>query len=93
MPDKSDSSNNGAAWLLMATTLFILLKMTGNIGWSWWWVFSPMWLPIATVVFSVCLMVPFIGVAYLMDYLLELRTYYSHKNRKRERNDSRHKHN
>jgi len=89
MTDKNDSSKSGVAWtcLLMATTLFILLKMTGNIDWSWWWVFCPMWLPFATVTFSVCLMVPLIAVAYLMDYLINLRTYYSYKNRKREQND------
>ncbi len=24
---------------------FILLKLTGHIDWSWWWVLSPMWMP------------------------------------------------
>jgi len=23
--------------------LFIGLKLTGHIDWSWWWVFSPIW--------------------------------------------------
>ena len=23
--------------------LFIVLKLTGNIDWSWWWVLSPLW--------------------------------------------------
>jgi len=23
------------------TLIFIVLKITGNITWSWWWVFSP----------------------------------------------------
>lgn len=30
--------------------IFITLKLTGNITWSWWWVLSPLWLPIATFV-------------------------------------------
>jgi len=29
--------------------LFTYLKLTGQIDWSWVWVFSPFWLPIATV--------------------------------------------
>lgn len=25
--------------------LFLGLKLTGNIDWSWWWVLAPMWVP------------------------------------------------
>ena len=24
--------------------VFIALKLTGNISWSWWWVLSPFWI-------------------------------------------------
>lgn len=27
------------------TVIFFILKITGAISWSWWWVFSPLWLP------------------------------------------------
>jgi hypothetical protein len=27
--------------------LFIVLKLTGNIAWSWWWVLSPLWIDAA----------------------------------------------
>jgi hypothetical protein len=23
--------------------VFVVLKLTGNIDWSWWWVLSPIW--------------------------------------------------
>lgn len=26
------------------TIVFIILKLTGNITWSWWWVLCPMWI-------------------------------------------------
>ena len=29
--------------------IFITLKLTGVIGWSWWWVLSPFWIPILVV--------------------------------------------
>lgn len=29
---------------------FIVLKLCGVINWSWWWVFSPVWIPLAIVV-------------------------------------------
>jgi len=37
--------------------VFLILKLTGNIDWSWWWVTSPLWLPLAL------LLVTIIGVA------------------------------
>lgn len=29
--------------------LFIALKLTGVIAWSWWWVLAPLWVPFAIV--------------------------------------------
>ena len=33
--------------LSVLTIVFIVLKLTGNIAWSWWWVLSPVWAPVA----------------------------------------------
>lgn len=39
--------------------IFIVLKVTGNITWSWWWVLSPIWIPLAALlsVFTIALLV------------------------------------
>ena len=29
--------------------LFICLKLIGVIDWSWWWVLSPFWIPLALI--------------------------------------------
>ena len=29
--------------------VFLILKLTGNIDWSWWWVTSPLWIPVVAV--------------------------------------------
>ncbi len=26
--------------------VFLILKLTDNIDWSWWWVTAPLWIPI-----------------------------------------------
>ena len=31
--------------LYFLTGVFIALKLTEQIHWSWWWVFSPLWIP------------------------------------------------
>ena len=39
----------------LLTVLFAAAKLWGKIDWSWWWVFSPLWIPIipAAVIFAV----------------------------------------
>lgn len=31
--------------------IFLILKLTGNIDWSWWWVTAPLWVPAALALF------------------------------------------
>lgn len=45
MASKSSSSGIGLTGVLFV--VFLVLKLTGNINWSWWWVTSPLWIPIA----------------------------------------------
>ena len=33
----------------LLTIAFIVLKLCNVIAWSWWWVFSPLWIPLAIV--------------------------------------------
>lgn len=30
--------------------IFLILKLTGTIAWSWWWVTAPLWIPVAIVI-------------------------------------------
>lgn len=30
--------------------VFLVLKLTETIDWSWWWVTAPLWIPVAIVV-------------------------------------------
>jgi len=34
----------------LLTLIFITLKLTDYIDWSWWWVLAPIWLPLVLVV-------------------------------------------
>ena len=36
-------------FLGILTLIFITLKLTHYIDWSWWWVLAPLWIPIAIV--------------------------------------------
>ena len=41
----TESTNGGIGFLGLLALLFIGLKLTGYITWSWWWVLAPIWLP------------------------------------------------
>jgi hypothetical protein len=45
------SVNVGPGFLGLLAILFIGLKLTGYIAWSWWWVLAPIWIPLAFVLF------------------------------------------
>lgn len=42
--------------------IFITLKLTGNIAWSWWLVLSPFWIPMGVIV-----------VIFAIAFTLEMR--------------------
>jgi predicted tellurium resistance membrane protein TerC len=44
MSSNNSSSSSGIGFPGLLTVLFIGLKLTGHITWSWWWVLSPMWI-------------------------------------------------
>ena len=50
----------GGGFLTLLGILFIGLKLTGFITWSWWWVLAPIWIPWATALIISVLM--FVGV-------------------------------
>ena len=43
----NSSSSSGIGFGPLLTVLFVGLKLTGYVTWSWWWVLSPLWIPIA----------------------------------------------
>jgi hypothetical protein len=47
MSDTASTSSGGIGFGGLLAILFIALKLTGVITWSWWWVLSPLWIPLA----------------------------------------------
>jgi hypothetical protein len=47
MENKKQSGGIGIGMVLFI--IFTVLKLTRNIDWSWWWVTSPLWIPVALV--------------------------------------------
>lgn len=57
--NNENKPRGGIGFCGLLTIAFIVLKLTGFISWSWWWVLAPTWIPLALAL--VCLLV--LGIA------------------------------
>ena len=63
MSNNSSSSSSGIGFGGLLTILFIGLKLTGYIDWSWWWVLSPIWITVGIVLIILII----VGIVELID--------------------------
>lgn len=49
----SKGQSGGIGFFGLLTIVFIVLKLTKIISWSWWLVLSPLWLPVSIGIFIV----------------------------------------
>lgn len=49
MRERVQVSGGGVGFCGLLTIVFIVLKLTDVIGWSWLWVLSPLWIPFVVV--------------------------------------------
>ncbi len=59
----STASISGIGFTGLLTIVFIVLKLTNVISWSWLWVLSPVWIEIALVIAVILIG---LGVTYLI---------------------------
>lgn len=46
-----------SGWLsTLLTVLFVGLKLTNYIDWSWLWVLAPLWIPVVVVIFAIAVL-------------------------------------
>lgn len=64
MSDASTGSSGGIGFAGLLTILFIGLKLTGVVAWSWLWVLSPLWISLA---FALVVLVPVVLLIAWLD--------------------------
>jgi hypothetical protein len=66
--DNKQIQAGGINFFGLLAIVFITLKLTGYIAWSWWWVLAPLWmpLPVLLVIFAVIFLFAF-AWAYVTD--------------------------
>lgn len=64
MADSGVKFGTGLGFTGLLTILFIGLKLTEYIDWSWWWVFCPVWVNCMT---CICVFIFAISVVLLKE--------------------------
>ena len=64
MSNSSSSSSGGIGFTGLLTVLFVGLKLTNVIAWSWVWVLSPIWI-------SFLLLIIFLSIAAIFIAVME----------------------
>ena len=68
-----EKTSNGFGLGTILFLIFLVLKLTG-VGmvatWSWWWVLSPLWIPIVVVLGILICALAFISLAALIGALV-----------------------
>lgn len=67
--EKEKHSLIGLSFTQILTLIFIVLKLTDCITWSWLWVLSPLWIP---VTFILGLFVVAFVVVFVVDFIVAL---------------------
>ena len=64
-------TRGGIGFLGLLTIVFITLRLCGVIDWSWWWVLSPLWIPVSICI-AVALLLCIFGFIYgVVRYMIE----------------------
>jgi sterol desaturase/sphingolipid hydroxylase (fatty acid hydroxylase superfamily) len=66
--DKTEIRTGSIGFFGLLAIVFITLKLTGYITWSWWWVLAPLWapLPVFLCIFAIIFLFAF-AWAYVTD--------------------------
>ena len=54
MSDKKIVAQPGVCTFLFM--MFLILKLTNTIDWSWWWITAPLWIPLGFVIIALILL-------------------------------------
>lgn len=57
----------GGGFCGLLTILFVGLKLTNYIDWSWWWILAPMWMPTAFALAIVAVVATAIVILHLLE--------------------------
>ena len=62
---KENTQRGGMSTAMVLFIVFLILKLTGTITWSWWWVTAPLWGGLALVLAILIIVGIVVGISKL----------------------------
>jgi uncharacterized membrane protein len=72
--NKETTRSGGIGFFDLLGIAFIVLKLTGYIDWSWWWVTAPLWGTLAALIAIIAIMLLIAGILSVIGILAERST-------------------
>ena len=66
--DKTTIQFGGTSFTGLMFLVFLTLKLTNVINWSWWWVTAPLWIIPSAIIIGISLLVV---VAFIIEMILK----------------------
>ena len=63
MSDKKIVASPGFCTILFI--VFLILKLTNTIDWSWWWITAPLWIPLGIAIIALAI----VGIIVVLSEL------------------------
>lgn len=81
MNKNNQNTSSGVTFASLLFLLFLALKLTHVIDWSWWWITAPLWIP-----FIIVIAVFFSGViiVFIWSFVIETKYWYKLNKRRKE---------
>ncbi len=74
MKKEDAQTASGISLPVVVFVVFLILKLTGLIGWSWWWVTSPLWIVAGIILI--------LTILYIVVFSLRYRKFNGRKLRR-----------
>jgi len=79
MSTSNNTSSNGIGFFSILGIVFIILKLTNNIDWSWWWVTAPFWIPLGFATF-VLVVLFIVKIVFVSKAKKKFKKFYDNNN-------------
>jgi hypothetical protein len=61
------NNSNSLSLSIIIFVVFLTLKLSNVVDWSWWWVLSPIWLPFAVVLGVIMIVSAFALISIMIN--------------------------
>lgn len=65
------STSGGIGFCGLLTVVFIALKLTNVIDWSWWWVLSPLWVWFVVILIVIIFISIWLVISSIIDIITQ----------------------